>query len=320
MLSIDQWDEAYVLANVVNADESESFERKRTKVLGDNKAIAKSVCAFANAGEGIIVYGLEDKSPGSPGALDPTGGVQATLGGQSVESWLLEKIPKFHQPPITSCTAKFVVLPSAPGGAHGILALSVSLSERRPHWSTQTSPETPYLRVGEHSAPMRLQTLLDISSRGLAPTGEIGTDCVFAPVVLVNQPVRNYRIQPTIRIASGPICKTWGVEFALVGPLPGDDLFQGPQLGFTGERRGGDEIRWFFEGKQTLFTGRWSTLDLQPWLKLMHEQHGQRKIRISLFLEAAVPVHCVWAAVRTGKPEQPFEFRLIENNQTSPIP
>src|ERR1700734_1648323 len=112
MRPIDEWDESYVLSDVEDADESEAFERKRTEALQQNKSIAKSVCAFANAGDGIIVYGMEDKTPGSRGTLDPTGGVPAVWKGDRIESWLLQKLTKFHQPPIINCAAKFVPIPS----------------------------------------------------------------------------------------------------------------------------------------------------------------------------------------------------------------
>jgi hypothetical protein len=307
MRPIDEWDEPYVLSDVIEADESESFERKASDALEDDRSIAKEICAFANAGDGIIVYGLKDKKRG--GGLD--GGLSENRGREPVASWLQAKIPKLHHPPITNCSIQFVALPSVLPAGQGILAVSVVLGERRPHW-TQDG-EKPYLRVGEHSAPMRLQTLLDINSRGAAPAAEIGEVKFLTTSSLELPPDQAaYYVGPTIRVASGPVCRVWGIEFALTSKASGDVLLPPRGDVATAVATDGD-VRWFAEGAETLFPRRWVKPSSVPTVSLCHADF-YRKVRVSLFLESALPVHRTWRALYTADRAHPFRFELIEDS------
>jgi len=107
MEPIENWDEAY-LQSIKADSESVVFEKKASQKLdplgdksGTREELEKQVCAFANAGGGFLVYGI-DKT----GHLDA--GVAAKVTGQEIKSWVEQVIPGMLQPPITTCQAKFI--------------------------------------------------------------------------------------------------------------------------------------------------------------------------------------------------------------------
>jgi hypothetical protein len=312
MLPIDEWDEPYVLSDIQNAPETESFERKESVAFGnppkgpEKEIMAREICAFANAGGGVLAYGLPDG-----GGLDA--GVPDAIGSQSVSSWAEAIIPKLHHPPVTSCVVRYTAIGSL-GAGRGVLAISVPSSERRPHWSTQGYSSVAYLRVGEHSAPMHLQTLLDISSRGTAPRGEIGSVAFQMRQEYQNTGKAGFLITLMIRVAGGPISRTWGVDISLDGK-PGDQLTS-PHAGLvTGSSW---QATWFLEGeRQTLFPGRWTHVPKTPIL-VLSSTPGDRVLRITLFLEAAIPVHSAWRLVPQGPGK--FDIQLETDNKAIAIP
>jgi hypothetical protein len=259
MKPIDEWDQAYVLSDVQNAHESESFERKASVALSSREALAKEICAFANAGEGTLVFGLVDD-----GGLDA--GVEDHVGREPVQSCVEKVIPTLHHPPVTNCKVRFIPI-SDLAVQRGIVAVSIPLSDKRPHWSTQGGQEVAYLRVGEHSARMRLQTLLDISSRGAAHSIEIGDVHLEASgqvgkstgigesgeVTNIDKPIW---ISASVRVSSGHICHVWGVDIALTSDRPDDMLFDAENPGAVRKQNG--QQTYFAQGVEPLFPGRWT--------------------------------------------------------------
>lgn len=81
MRPLDEWDAAY-LDELAHQDETASFEKKASEGLTREK-IAQGVCAFANAGDGYMVFGFKDEKAG--GGLDD--GVPATKGRQPIKDW-----------------------------------------------------------------------------------------------------------------------------------------------------------------------------------------------------------------------------------------
>ena len=206
MRPLNDWDLAY-LDELAGQEETASFEKKAADGLTREK-IAQGVCAFANSGEGFVVFGMKDEKAG--GGFD--GGVQATKGDQPVKDWAEALIPKLHQPPIVGCEARFIHHPSHHPSNRGVLVIAAPLSERRPHWTQ--GEEKAYLRVGAHSGPMRCQTLLDISSRGTAPRGNILDLGLYPEGFSVPADLGNltYRVRPTISIAGGTVVNSGGLN------------------------------------------------------------------------------------------------------------
>ena len=142
MRSLYEWDADYI-TELGSQEETATFEKKAADGLTREK-IAQGVCAFANSGEGFMVFGMKDEKGG--GGLDA--GVLATKGRQPIKDWVEALIPKLHQPPIEGCEARFIQNPMHHQPDRGVLVVAVPLSERRPHWPKDV--EIPYLRVGAH--------------------------------------------------------------------------------------------------------------------------------------------------------------------------
>jgi len=211
---LDKWDESYFLSEIVPADESEALEKKsslswvvnsRGKLDGaSSNELAKQVCAFSNSGAGVLVYGVSKNK-----TLDT--GIPLVVGSTPVKEWVEQSIPQLCFPPVTQCTARSFSTPSIHVTGFGILAISIPLSESRPHWSVASGKEIAYIRAGEHSEQMRLQTLLDVSSRSASWNGEILTLNHLQHPRLVSGETF-YRIQPLVRLTSGVVCERWGFE------------------------------------------------------------------------------------------------------------
>ena len=208
MRPLYEWDADY-LDELAGQDETASFEKKAAEGLTPQK-IAQGVCAFANSGEGFIAFGFKEEKDG--GGLDA--GVPATKGRQTVKDWAEALIPKLHQPPIEGCEARLIRHPTHQPD-RGVLVVAVPLSERRPHWTRDE--EKSYLRVGAHSASMRPQTFLDISSRGPTSKGMILDLGITARPSRMEPGIRDgqsraFLVSPTVTVESGPLCELWAFE------------------------------------------------------------------------------------------------------------
>jgi Schlafen, AlbA_2 len=210
MQPLREWDET-VIQTIALPGESDEVEKKSALALDHmpkselRAEIAKQVCAFANAGNGFLVFGINDA-----GGLDS--GVPALRGHTPIVDWIEGMIPSLVYPPVTNCTARYIRC-RAHAPDRGVLVLSIPLSDRRPHWSTE-SQERAYIRVGAHSLEMRRQTFLDIHSRGIAPQGEI-VDLGISPATVAPALNVDIRLNPQVRIASGPMCDKWAFEIKI---------------------------------------------------------------------------------------------------------
>src|SRR5579872_2737346 len=106
MLPIEDWDETYVTNVVARETESQTFEKKAStkfsQAPSDRDELAKQICAFANAGLGVLVYGINDGG----GGLDP--GVPSTVGRQSIADWVAGHLPRWHQPLIQGVKTRHI--------------------------------------------------------------------------------------------------------------------------------------------------------------------------------------------------------------------
>ena len=148
MRPIDEWDGAY-LEEVDKMLESDSLEKKESAGFDcstdSTKAeIAKQVCAFANSGYGVLVYGLRNDQ----GGIDC--GVQEMAGRQRLAEWAQALIPRQHHPPITTCRVAVVKHSTKHQPGYGALVIATEQSDLRPHWTLAN--EVAYIRVGAHSA------------------------------------------------------------------------------------------------------------------------------------------------------------------------
>jgi hypothetical protein len=189
---------------------SAKFHHSSNAATNETKAeIAKQVCAFANAGGGFLVYGISDA-----GGRD--GGVAPRVGTQPVKDWIEAIVPKLTIPPVINCTARFIEYPDASG--RGALILHVPSSEARPHWVIERGRDVPYLRVGAHSAPMSLQTFLDLSTRG--PSSQIQVDDFTSWPRLDRDAqgpwrARLLKLIPSVTLTGGGICEQWLVDLSI---------------------------------------------------------------------------------------------------------
>src|SRR5262249_47580441 len=121
-------------------------------------------------------------------------------------------------PPVHICQARVVRVPGHHAPDRCAVVVSIPLSEHRPHWSNQNGREVAYIRAGEHSLPMKLQTLLDISSHGIAPLGAIVDIGVLGYEMRGGQ--FHFTLNPLIRLENGPMCERWMLELS-VDPTTG---------------------------------------------------------------------------------------------------
>jgi len=295
MRPLNDWDVAY-LDELAGQKETANFERKASDGLTKEK-IAQGVCAFANSGEGYMVFGFRDEKAG--GGMDE--GVPATKGRQPIEDWAEALIPTLHQPPIEGCEARFIRHPAHHQPDRGVLVIAVPLSERRPHWTRDD--EKAYLRAGAISAPMRPQTLLDISSRGTVPRGSV--------VELVIAPFRDRTYRKVGRLTltvdfwacleGGPITEQWAVELRV---RPEDSRFQyakvemasnGPHLNPLPDLVSPFEVHEtgvaFIRGSGPLFPHRWTKVLPQDAALLLHvpETKTSLEVAATFFAASALP-------------------------------
>lgn len=283
MRPLGEWDSAY-LNELAHQNETAIFEKKAADGLTREK-IAQGVCAFANSGEGFLAFGFKDEKAG--GGLDT--GVFATKGRQPIKDWAEALIPTLHQPPIEGCEARFIQHTSHTP-ERGVLVIAVPLSERRPHWTRDD--EKACLRVGAHSAPMRPQTLLDISSRSVAPRGRVlGLGMYPKPGGWPeNSGKLAFFVRPTICIEGGAVCELWGLELKVTrgtGHFHNHNrLLSDIQVTVTWDET------LFFQGRQPLFPfspRHAMPFESEAWVVVPSEEK-ELEITAKLFLASAIPV------------------------------
>jgi len=282
MRALDDWDEAYVQDEIQPSTECAWLEKKSSAKLiaeGASKPgnsskdeLAKQVSAFSNSGQGFLVYGIHDK-----GNLD--NGVPQTIGKQKVTEWVEAMIPSLVYPPVTECATKLIAMPNHHSQDRALLVVSVPLSERRPHWVVGS--DVAYIRAGSHSLPMRLQTALDMASRGTASQVEI--ECVRAIEMKTAQSGCNsFRLRPMVRLVSGPICRVWAFEMKVIS---GNARF----IPATPKMKLYDAEHIYLLGESSLFPGR-STPVTDDAVALQMSAAGDLEITATIYAESAQPV------------------------------
>jgi Schlafen, AlbA_2 len=207
---LEEWDAAY-LATIATPDESADLEKKASAKFdpagaksATREELAKQVCAFANSGGGFLVYGIEES-----GAIDA--GVTAVIGAQPIKAWVEAEIPRLLQPQVLTCQAKLIQVTGHHATDRGVLVIEIPTSQHRPHWTKEQNKEVPYIRSGEHSAPMQLRTFLDIASRTDAAEAVIDSLGILQGSEEGNGQWK-FVINPVVRLVAGPVCMNWGFQ------------------------------------------------------------------------------------------------------------
>lgn len=214
---IGEWDAAYVqqlLAEAETLDLEKKAREKFDPVSARNSTLAelaKQVCAFSNSGLGYLVYGVTDK-----GGLD-AGVPEVASGNQPSKAWVEQVIPQHVFPPVHGCQARHIPIPGHHAAGMGVLVVEIPLSDQRPHWVTEGTREIPYIRAGEHSSPMRLQTFRDMMSRGSTPIGKVVDLGVTEEVSReLNNPMVYVRFNPIVEVTSGPTAEMWSLTLRAI--------------------------------------------------------------------------------------------------------
>lgn len=286
MRTLDQWDWEYV-DEIVTLNESVEIEKKAGQAFKVNASgkvssetldeIAKQVCAFSNAAGGFLVFGI-DKS----GRVD--GGVPRLIGRTTTKDWVEAIIPKQLHKPVYECEAEFIEKPGWHEPDLGTLVISIPLSERRPHWVVQNGIDLPYIRAGAHSAPMSLQTFLDMHSRTDAPQGEVVTLGKSQKTIHHDLQWEKCTIRPRVRLTAGPLAERWGLELRV---SHNTGTFWEPENEKVTISEGSHVV--FFEGRQRLYPGRPTIVGSCRFTLSTTDEALQSDILATLYVESAPP-------------------------------
>lgn len=304
MRALDQWDWEYV-DEIATPKESTEIEKKAGQAFKINASgrvlsetrdeISKQVCAFSNAASGFLVFGI-DKA----GGVDS--GVPRLLGTTTIKDWVEAIIPKLLPKPVYGCEAAFIQKPGWHGQESGTLVVSIPLSTRRPHWVVQNGIDLAYIRAGAHSAPMSLQTFLDMHSRTDAQQGEVVTLGKSQKTIHHDLQREKCTIRPKVRLTAGPLAERWGLELR-VSHTTG--TFWEPENDKVTIGEGSHVV--FFDGRQRLFPGRATVAGTCRFTLFTTVEALQSDILAALYIESAPPQTFTFPAK---------DFHAMENEQS----
>jgi hypothetical protein len=228
------WTEEYV-KEIASREEGFDLEKKASNKFDpeNNKRetqneLAKQVCGFANASSGVLIYGVADDGTFEQGV--PEDGTVA--GGRSrltAKAWVEQAIPALVIPSLAEFQARHIHIPGHHRPKYGVLVVEVPASDRRPHWIIKEGKQVPYIRAGEHSCPMSLQTFLDLSSRTTASAGVIsGLGQLGQAELDPNTRLWLFRFNPLVELITGPPCELWSLEIRLGANEQGEFRVPGP--------------------------------------------------------------------------------------------
>jgi hypothetical protein len=280
---IEEWDSTY-LQSLAAPGETALLEKKASAKMdpvgdksGTKDELAKQVCAFANAADGFLIYGID-----STGKLDA--GLPVMVNRETLKSWVEGIIPKLTIPAVNNCQARFIHVVGHHATDHGALVIFLPLSEHRPHWVVEKDgTETAYIRVGEHSAPMRLQTFLDISSHGIAPLAKITDIGVLADPDVLPGGLQRYMLNPEICLVNGPLCELWILELSVYKKV-GEFREQG------GNGRVLESNKLIISGTSPLFPRRRMRAGTATFVFDVFPGGGEGKVTGTLSVESPTPV------------------------------
>jgi hypothetical protein len=253
MPDLNDWKLDDVLALALSdVDEGQTVEKKASAAMDTSTGLAKrksidelskQVCAFANAGGGFIVYGVNDPKKAA-GGID--GGVPPKVVDQDVKDWVETIIATTLFPQALGPRVRFI--PYGTPDGHGAVVVHVPGSSRRPHWVKEGSREIPYLRCGSLSVPMPLQTFRDIQNRSEGAEAEILDIRQWDRIFNDARPFE-LNINPSVRIVAGPVVTRWQLDVVV-------DWQQANFKGLPADVRKVGHGQITIAGAETLFPGR----------------------------------------------------------------
>ena len=200
MRPFEEWDEDYIL-NGIPPGEHDWVEFKGSQSLDFtlpnidvNKVLdtlSKQLSAFANAGGGAIVYGVDANQ--AQRAVDG-GGVPQLLKPNGTHEWLEDIIPNLVEFPLFGVNV-YPIHANGPGSqieaGKAIYVIHVPDSAQAPH---QANDRVYYARLGGRSRPISHRMVMDIAGRQKHP--EITIDCELG----LESPYGSERSEPTLTI------------------------------------------------------------------------------------------------------------------------
>jgi hypothetical protein len=125
--------------------ESQYLDYKGQAYGSETKELVKDITAFANAYGGEIIVGIEEDGNGRPKAIS------------GIPDFRTERT-RYEQSAMTGCDPriaglKFQDIP-VPGGANGVVIISIPRSSRRPHMVTVRGEDRFWRRHGRHTNRM----------------------------------------------------------------------------------------------------------------------------------------------------------------------
>ena len=214
------WDEARLLA--LEPQEHDFQEFKSTPYMWDPNGgrvrgdfldnLSKQLSAFANAGGGHLLLGVEDD-----GAID--GGVPIDLRPNGTREWLEDVIPGLLDPQLKTFNV-FEIRGRGPDSAiqpgHAVYAIVLPTSEDAPH---QARDRRYYLRIAGKSRPMAHRHILDIMHRAQHPEVLVDRVDPYGQPELIRDDPRGpkvlLRLRATMHNRGKSLAQHVGCEFVL---------------------------------------------------------------------------------------------------------
>jgi Schlafen, AlbA_2 len=296
MRPLKEWDEEYIQTEVCRPEETGHIEFKGSQWLNLEREqwkktrveIGKQLSAFSNTRDGHLVVGINDI-----GKYD--GGVPALHGNEPLKRWVEKTFPDLVTPSVVNLEAAFIPF-GGPNSTQGVLAVAIPQSDRRPHWVTENSHDIAYLRTGEHSRPMPLQTAIDMANRQQISDIEILAPEVFeiSPGAAIDflyyqDKFDQHDFQPKIQLIRGPACTVWAMEIEL--------LVERGFFRITGQSDGLITPNHFYgEGRQTLFPKRQTYATMNRLHMFLPKGVEPWELRMTVYAGSAQSVHRIFTS------------------------
>lgn len=164
MKPLQEWDEAFLDQHFVKGkiQESNALDYKDSRSLSkaDTKELCKDTSAFANAGGGMIIYGItEDKH-------EPTGIDQGTDRTAITKEWIEDILTSNIRPKIEDLEIVMVPLPSKGPNQVALVLRMAQATAMAPHQNEKDNKY--YRRHNFKSEPMRDHEVRDAMRRSIA--------------------------------------------------------------------------------------------------------------------------------------------------------
>jgi predicted HTH transcriptional regulator len=164
MRPLQEWDEAFLDQHFVQGkiQESNALDYKDSRSLSkaDTKELCKDTSAFANAGGGMIIYGISEDEH------EPTGIDQGTDRTAITKEWIEDVLTSNIRPKIEDLEIAMVPLPSKGSNQVAVVLRMGQATAMAPHQNEKDNKY--YRRHNFKSEPMRDHEVRDAMRRSIA--------------------------------------------------------------------------------------------------------------------------------------------------------